>query len=154
MIVGRIVFGWFLDRFPVPIVGAAGVLLSVAAQVLLLTLDHFGWGVVLMSILFGASMGAQTDLLSLLVGRYFGSQSLSRIYSWHNVAFLAGAALGPPCFSVLLARSAGLNCPVLTMTGLTLLASALMLTLGGLPQLGWIEEERERSIDPELASAF
>ncbi|HZV11322.1 MAG TPA: MFS transporter, partial [Novosphingobium sp.] len=102
MILSRVAFGWLFDRFALPLVGAGGIALCALAQFLLLRLDHFGPMVLVMGMLFGASMGAETDLLTLLVGRYFGTRALSRIYSWQNVAFLAGAAVGPVLFSALM----------------------------------------------------
>lgn len=135
-IFGRLAFGWLLDRFPVPIVGAGGVLLGVMAQFLLLNLDHFGPMALMMAMLFGASMGAETDLLSLLVGRYFGTVALSRIYSWQNVSFLVGAAIGPPFFALLLVSFDGLTVPILILAAISIASALLMLSLHFSPQLG------------------
>ncbi|MDQ1228641.1 MFS transporter [Sphingomonas sp. SORGH_AS_0879] len=129
MIVGRLVFGWLLDRFPVPIVGAGGVLCAAAALGILLRIDSIGVSAVTMSVLMGVAMGAETDLLSILVGRYFGQRAISRIYAWHNVSFLLGAAMGPPLFAMLLGRFASADIPILTLIALVILSAALLLLL-------------------------
>ena len=129
MIVGRLVFGWLLDRFPVPIVGAGGVLCAAAALGILLRIDSIGVSAVTMSVLMGVAIGAETDLLSILVGRYFGQRAISRIYAWHNVSFLLGAAMGPPLFAMLLGRFASADIPILTLIALVILSAALLLLL-------------------------
>jgi len=129
MIAGRLVFGWLLDRFPVPIVGAGGVLCAAAALAILLRVDTIGIAAVTMSVLMGIAMGAETDLLSILVGRYFGQRAISRIYAWHNVSFLLGAAMGPPLFATLRGRFASGDIPILTLIALVILSAALLLML-------------------------
>ncbi|MDR6146231.1 MFS family permease [Sphingomonas sp. SORGH_AS870] len=129
MIAGRLVFGWLLDRFPVPIVGAGGVLCAAAALAILLRVDTIGIAAVTMSVLMGIAMGAETDLLSILVGRYFGQRAISRIYAWHNVSFLLGAAMGPPLFATLRGRFASADIPILTLIALVILSAALLLML-------------------------
>lgn len=130
MIVGRLIFGWLLDRCPIPLVGAGGALCAVAALVLLVrvtSIDPLAWT---MAALMGAAMGAETDLLSILVGRYFGRRALSRIYSWHNVSFLLGAAAGPPLFAELLAHFPDPSGPILFLITLSALSALLLLMLG------------------------
>ncbi|WP_294313250.1 MFS transporter [uncultured Sphingomonas sp.] len=129
MIAGRLVFGWLLDRFPVPIVGAGGVLCAAAALAILLRVETIGIAAVTMSALMGIAMGAETDLLSILVGRYFGERAISRIYAWHNVSFLLGAAMGPPLFATLLGRFASADIPILTLIVLVILSASLLLML-------------------------
>ncbi len=128
MIGGRLLFGWLFDRYPIPLVGAAGVLCGTGALVLLLEVNSIGPAAIAMSLLMGVAMGAETDLLSLLVSRYFGRRAISRIYSWHNVSFLIGAAAGPPLFAVLLERFATPTLPIIMLIALNLL-SALLLPL-------------------------
>ena len=129
MIAGRLLFGWLLDRYPVPLVGAAGSLCAVAALFLLLHITTIGPVAITMAALMGMAMGAETDLLSILVGRYFGRRAISRIYSWHNVSFLVGAAAGPPLFAFLLSRFADERGPIFVLIGLGLLSAVLLLLL-------------------------
>ena len=77
LLIGRVVFGGFMDRFHAPKVGVVGVLFSTAGLIMLLTVSGYGALAVLRSVLLGASGGAETDLLTLLVGRYFGAKALA-----------------------------------------------------------------------------
>lgn len=129
MILGRLFFGWLFDRYSIPLVGAAGASCGSIALLLLLGVDSVGPAAVAMSVLMGVAMGAETDLLSLLVSRYFGQAAISRIYSWHNVSFLAGAALGPPMFAALLGQFPAPTVPVAVLVAMNLLATALLLLL-------------------------
>ncbi len=134
LLVGRIIFGWFMDRFHAPVVGAFGVLLATAGMIMLLTVSGFGSFAILRSVMLGAAGGAETDLLTLLVGRYFGKKALAEIYSWHNVAFLVGAAAGPPIFGAVMALTGGLLIPILAIAALTVLAAGVLLLLGPYPR--------------------
>lgn len=138
LLVARVIFGMLMDRYHAPLVGAAGILLAVLGSWLLLDLPGFGLMAVLAAILLGAAAGAETDLLTFLVGRYFGTKALSQIYSWHNVAFLLGAALGPPVFAVALASAGGALVPILGLIVANLVAVALLLVLGPYPR--WTAE--------------
>ncbi|MBO9377148.1 MFS transporter [Sphingomonas histidinilytica] len=129
MIGGRVLFGWLFDRYPLPLVGAAGVLCGGVALALLLGIAAIGPAAFAMSVLMGVAMGAETDLLSLLVSRYFGQRAISRIYSWQNVSFLAGAAGGPPLFALLLERFSDPTVPILVLIALCALSVLLLLLL-------------------------
>jgi MFS family permease len=39
--------------------------------------------------------GAESDLLAMLVSRYFGLRSFGTIYGWICAAFMIGSAIGP-----------------------------------------------------------
>lgn len=135
LLLGRIVFGHMMDRWHAPLVGAGGVLLTAASAWILLRLDHFGPLAVAWAVMGGAAGGAETDLLTLLVGRYFGRRALAQIYSWHNVAFLIGAAIGPPLFGAGLALAHGPTIPVLGVGLVAVVSAGLLLLLGPYPDL-------------------
>jgi MFS family permease len=134
MVAGRVVFGWLMDRIHAPYVGAVGVLMLTAAALSFPLLHAFGPLALLWAMMTGLSTGAETDLLTLLVSRYFGNLALSRIYSWHNVTFLVGAAAGPPLFAVCVARFGGPEAALLSVAGLSALAAAILVGLGPYPQ--------------------
>lgn len=131
---GRVVFGYMMDRWHAPLVGAAGVLLTTVGAVMLLNIHVFGGFAILWAVMIGASGGAETDLLTLLVSRYFGRRALAEIYSWHNVAFLIGAAAGPPLFGAGLALTGAATIPVLGVGVVALVAAGLLLLLGPYPR--------------------
>jgi MFS family permease len=139
LLAGRIVFGHFMDRWHAPLVGAAGVLLTAVGAVMLLNIHTFGPFAIAWAVVVGLSGGAETDLLTLLVGRYFGRRALAEIYSWHNVAFLVGAAAGPPLFGAGLALAGGATAPVLAVGLVATAAAGLLLLLGPYPDLASAE---------------
>ncbi|MDQ1193845.1 MFS family permease [Brevundimonas vesicularis] len=133
LLAARVIFGMLMDRYHAPYVGAAGVLMAVAGSWLLLALPGMGLVAVLAAVLLGAAAGAETDLLTFLVGRYFGPRALSQIYSWHNVAFLLGAALGPPVFALALAGAGGALIPIIGLMVVNGVAAGLLVVLGPYP---------------------
>ena len=143
LLIGRVIFGWLMDRWPISIVGAFGVILAAVGTTMLLSVHGFGPMAFVRSIMIGAAGGAETDLLTLLVGRYFGKKALAEIYSWHNVAFLVGAAAGPPLFGVVLAVSGGIAIPVYAVVGATVLTAMLLLYLGLYPQFSPEEPQHQ-----------
>lgn len=152
LLLGRVGFGYLMDRIHAPLIGAVGVLMTTGAAFLLLRLDSFGPLAWTWAIMVGASTGAETDLLSLLVGRYFGKRALSQIYSWHNVAFLVGAAAGPPLFGLGLRVFGGAEIPIMGVGAVAFTAAVLLLLLGPYPRLER-EEEGERAAPAASPSA-
>lgn len=153
MIAGRMVFGWFMDRLHAPRVGVVGVLaLAVGAQ-WLPHLHVFGPAAIGWAVTMGLSGGAETDLLTFLVSRYFGRKALSKIYSWQNVTFLVGAAVGPPAFAVAMARF-GTPVPALIgVSALSGLAAGLLLLLGPYPRFAPATTSAARAGTAEIEAA-
>lgn len=97
-IVGRVLVGALADRFFLPTVamcffgvsalgflGAA--LLGSHASLALLSLT---------ALAIGFGFGAESDVIALLISRYFGQRSFGAIYGVLLAAFLIGASAGPP----------------------------------------------------------
>ena len=122
--------------------------MTAAAAVTLLNIRTFGPLAIAWAVMGGAAGGAETDLLTLLVGRYFGRKALAEIYSWHNVAFLIGAAAGPPLFGAGLAVAHGLTAPVLAVGLVAVVAAGLLLLLGPYPDFVAVETE---GLQPQAA---
>jgi MFS family permease len=133
MVAGRVVFGWFMDRFHAPYVGAVGVLMLTTAALSFPLLHAFGPLALIWAMMTGMATGAETDLLTLLVSRYFGNLALSRIYSWHNVTFLVGAAAGPPLFALCVASLGGPLWALGSVAVVSGLAAGLLVALGPYP---------------------
>lgn len=93
--VGRIVGGALLDRFPARVVGTIAFLLPVFAVAILLVAGKSIWLSAFVAIAFGLANGAEVDLLSYLIARYFGMKNFGGIVGL-CIAFNGGAsALGP-----------------------------------------------------------
>ena len=136
VISGRIVTGVLIDRFWAPglvcwfILPAAFATWFIANQSVDLTT-----ALVLIA-LVGLATGAEGDLLSYLVTRYFGMREYGRIFAGVFIAFISAIAIAAPLFG----RSHDLyGSYALSMTvaaGAWVLCGVLLLALGRYPNWG------------------
>jgi MFS family permease len=94
IIVGRIICGWFLDRFWGPYVAVCFFLLPMIGIALL------GSGIgypapLLGALLCGAGIGAEIDLMAFFISRYFGLKAYGKIYGLMFMLFNIGTGMGP-----------------------------------------------------------
>jgi MFS family permease len=93
IIVGRALTGILVDRVFAPRVGFA-VFSAAACGCWLLAFGGVRWageGAVLV----GLAMGAEIDLISYFVARYFGLAAYGSIYGWLYTVFMVGTSIGP-----------------------------------------------------------
>ena len=100
---GRLIVGFLLDRLPAPYVTAT-ILLLAAFGLLLLTVGSSVGMVCLGAVFVGLAMGAEADLLTFLVSRYFPLVEISRVIAINWVAWALGGALGAPLAAASFAR--------------------------------------------------
>lgn len=95
---GRILLGYLVDRYWAPLL--AFVFIAPAAiSTWLIAAGHPGFGTALVLIaVVGFATGAEGDLLSYLVTRYFGLRAYGRIFSGLFVAFIAAIAISAPLY--------------------------------------------------------
>ncbi len=151
MVGGRVIFGWLMDRIHAPFVGAVGVLMLTAAALTFPLLRAFSPAALTWAVMVGLSTGAETDLLTLLVSRYFGALALARIYSWHNVVFLVGAAAGPPLFAFGVARFGDPQAALLAVAATSALAAALLTVLGPYPAFSSVGQDVLAEVASDIA---
>ena len=96
-IFGRIVSGYFLDRINSPRVS---LIFFVAPLVATLLLQYGGGApvVVIGGIVLGLGLGAEGEIVSYFISRYFGLRALAEIYSYTYGIFVIGAGMGPFIF--------------------------------------------------------
>ncbi len=94
VIAGRLGCGALIDRFFAPLVMSVFLTGMVTALVLLGSVSS---DVVYMlaAILLGLGFGAELDVMSYLVSRYFSFERYAGIYAYVYSAFTVGAAIGP-----------------------------------------------------------
>jgi predicted MFS family arabinose efflux permease len=94
LIGGRVVSGYFLDRFFAPYVAACFFLLPLTGIILLST---GAGGIVpfLGTICLGVGTGSEIDIMAFLVSRYFGIRKFGEIYGYIMGIFVFGSGLGP-----------------------------------------------------------
>jgi len=101
-VIGRVLVGWLADRYPVTRVGALFFALSLIGFLL-----AGGLGgtaslplLVFLALVIGLGFGAESDIIALLIIRFFGRRSFGAIYGWLLSAFLIGASIGSPLFGL------------------------------------------------------
>lgn len=131
-IAGRLGTGWLLDRVPVRMVGAG----------------MFGLAVVYFAILSGAVpgaapvatvcggllIGAEFDVLGVLIRRYLGNAVFGRAYGLTFGAFQAGGAIGSGLLALLLARTGSFAAGFVALIAICVICAAAMLLLGPQPR--------------------
>ncbi len=98
-IAARVGAGYLFDRTFAPRVGAYLFALPLAATLLLLgSQSHLA--AYAAAVLLGFGIGAESDLLGYLIGRYFGLRSYGELFGWVFGAFMVGTAAGPYLFGL------------------------------------------------------
>ncbi len=94
LLAGRILSGWFLDRFWGPHVAVGFFVIPMVGLALLMS---HGRGVVpfLGAICCGLGIGAEIDLMAFFAGRYFGLRNYAKIYGTMFGLFGFGVGIGP-----------------------------------------------------------
>jgi predicted MFS family arabinose efflux permease len=90
----RLGLGVLLDRIHVRIISGT-IFLLVALGALLLTIDSHGWLLpAIAAVLIGCGMGAEADILTYTVSRYFGPRALGKAVGAVWILWAWGGALG------------------------------------------------------------
>ena len=126
---GRILVGTLLDRLHARVVGILTVLFMAASMLINATASG-ATTMAAASILMGFAIGGEADLMPYLAGRYFGTRSVSKVFSWLLFAFCIGAAAGPVTFVRLSTLSDSVVTPLLLLSALQIVPVALFLSLG------------------------
>jgi predicted MFS family arabinose efflux permease len=128
-LVGRVAFGYLLDKFHAPRLAVIALTLAALFYTLLATTGS--QTVVMMAVVLGGvSAGGEADLLPYLASRYFGEQAVSTVFGWFLCAYVVGAAMGPVSFAQLMTVFQGPSAPLYILTALQLIPAVLFLTLG------------------------
>jgi MFS family permease len=153
-LVGRLVSGVALDRFPAPIVAAVGMALSGVG--LLGIASGFDTRPMLFSsvLLFGLSLGAEADVIAYLIVRNFGVRIYGSVHGMLASTISITAVIGAILMSAMV-KTYGIYAPFLWLTGgLGLIASLLFLLLPRNPQVEddapETDEERSAADGPRI----
>jgi predicted MFS family arabinose efflux permease len=134
-IIGRLVSGVALDRFPAPLVATIGLALS-GLGLLAIASGMDSRPVLFISVLtFGMSIGAESDVIAFMVVRNFGVKIYSSVHSILATSTAIAAVLGSILLSVALSHY-GQYWQFLAITGvIVVLASLLFLLVPNNPQV-------------------
>ncbi|MEU7373665.1 MFS transporter [Streptomyces albidoflavus] len=129
LVAARIVTGWLLDRFTVSQVMTVHLLGGVVAVLLFAS----GPGVpaaLLAAALAGMLIGAEFDVLSYLVPRYFGRRAFGRIYGVAFSVFQIGGAIAATAVGVSRESHGSYTPAMLALAAACLICAALFQGLG------------------------
>ena len=93
-LIGRVLTGFFLDRFFGPRVSQWMLLMSVVG-IGLLSVAHSLTSGLVAAFFIGFSMGSEGDITPYLLSRYFGLKRLSTLYAFTWTTYAIGGATGP-----------------------------------------------------------
>lgn len=108
LIGGRILSGFFLDRFFAPYVAACFFLLPLTGIGLLST-GAAGIVPLLGTVCLGLGIGSEIDIMAFIVGRYFGIRTFGEIYGYIMGVFVFASGLGPTIMGVCYDRTHSYN---------------------------------------------
>jgi MFS family permease len=94
LLAGRVLSGWFLDRFWGPYV-AIGFFVTPMIGLALLMSHATGAAPFLGAICLGLGIGAEIDLMAFFASRYFGLKNYAKIYGTMFGMFGLGVGFGP-----------------------------------------------------------
>jgi predicted MFS family arabinose efflux permease len=134
-IIGRLVSGLALDRFPAPLVATIGLAISGLGLLVIASGMDSRPALFLSVLTFGMSIGAESDVIAYLVVRNFGVKIYSSVHSILATSTAIAAVLGSVLLSLALSHY-GQYWQFLGITGaLAVLASLLFLLLPRNPQV-------------------
>lgn len=133
IVVGRLTAGWLMDRIWAPLLGVI-VLTGASLGSWILSQQVLSNQEAMFAIvLLGLTAGAEVDLLSYLVTRYFGVRHYGVIYGTLYGVFAAGGGFGPTMFGYAYDRGGSYSQILLLCALLFLIAACLLTALGRYP---------------------
>jgi len=132
VLLGRVGFGYALDKLHATWVGIAMLIVSGLGIAIFATsttpaLLYLG------AVLIWAAIGGESDLMPYVASRFFGTRALSSVFGWFLAAFFVGAALGPTAFSMVAQALDSVVVPLWMLVGLQAIPLGLLLLLGRYP---------------------
>lgn len=133
VMLGRLMTGILIDRFHAPTVAATLFgLSSIGYIVFILGGSNYS---IFIAIAIGISMGAEVDLISYLVSRYFGLNKYGVIYGSLYAIFLVGASISPLLLAFLFDTNGSYSQALSFATLALVFASLLCMSLRPFPQV-------------------
>lgn len=129
LIGGRIVAGYCLDKIFAPYI-AVFFLLCPMAGIAVLASGVAGWGPVAGTILLGLGIGAEIDLLSFIISRYFGIRFFATLHGFCFALVLIGNAAGAIILGWFFQLAHSYTPGFVVFEILLAIACVLMMTLG------------------------
>jgi len=132
VLLGRIGFGYLLDKLHAPVVGVMALVLSATCFAIYATTGMPAL-IFVAAAIGGVAIGGEADLMPYLASRYFGTHAVSKIFGWFLASFFIGAAIGPVAFAQAMAAYNGAVTPLIMLVALQIVPAILFLSLGRYP---------------------
>ena len=132
VVAGRLLVGYLVDKFWAPGVAALTMTLPVVGCWLLIDPQSYAASLSA-AILIGLAAGAELDLMSYLVARYFGAQNYATIYSVMYMALAVCSGGAPILFAAVYDRFLSYDLSFSIALILFALGGLLMLCMGRYP---------------------
>lgn len=129
VMLSRLAVGALLDRRDPRVVSSLVMLFSAGGAALLVLVPHATWAGILGTVLVGASLGAELDLLAFFCARLFGLTHYARNYGALSVFFYSGIFCGAAGFGALRDASGSYASSLWLATALLAGAAGLFMTL-------------------------
>ena len=140
VIFARIGTGYLLDLINPAFIGACIFAVSAVGLLLLYLGPDSNYLLYPAVLLIGVTLGAETDLIAYMCGRYFGLLHIGEIYAYFFAIYIFGAVVGPLLMGAVFDSYGSYQIALATITFFMLVASVLMTRLGFVRRL-------ERSAD-------
>jgi sugar phosphate permease len=128
-VLGRIIAGYLVDRFPAHLV-ATGLFLGVVLGLVAAFSAEELPSALVFAAMIGLGFGAETDLMPYLIAHHFGLASFGRIFGWIYGAFAFGGMLGPLLMGKTFDATGSYHLALTILIPATILSAGLMLALG------------------------
>lgn len=129
LIVARIATGWLLDRFPVSLVMSVFLVGGIVSVLIFAAGPNVLTGL-LAAALAGLLIGAEFDVLSYLIPRYFGRLAFGKIYGIAFAVFQIGGAVATSVVSVSRDSHGSYTPAMLVLAVACVICGALFMNLG------------------------
>lgn len=131
--IGRLVIGALLDRFPGRFVGAFVFLFPIAGCALLILDGGNPASQALAASAFGLALGAEMDVVTYLAARHFGLKNFGKLYGLLIAALSVGVAFGPLTAGAIYDATSQYDAFLLATIALTAISALVLLSLGKPP---------------------
>ena len=126
----RIGTGLLLDLFNAAFIGACVFALSALGLFLLYFNPESNYLLYPAVLLIGVTLGAETDLIAYMCGRYFGLLHVGEIYAYFFAIYIMGAVVGPLVMGAVFDNYGSYQPALAAITLFMVIATMLMTVLG------------------------